>query len=1206
MAIKDLFLNDVTRDIAPVVYLHEQTPEKVAAEVSEYIITGGWPESHPNYKRVPNGIHEQYVRLLTAINKELDKPGGPELPTSWISGFYGSGKSSFAKLLGLALDGLELPGGKSLADAWLRRDTSPKAAELEKAWRELRQKINPIAIVFDVGSIALDNEHVHSAAVRQLQRRLGYCRADHAVCEYELKLERDGLYDDFLDVAQQTLGRSWDEAKNENLADDYFSEVIAKLFPTRYEDPQSWLDSHGGKPPVGKAPQNAADDIRDMLKFRSPGSHLFMVVDEVSQYVHENPDRQDRLRAFAQALGATLKGKAWLLALGQQKLDEDAGASTLIWARDRFPPHLRVDLAPTNIRDVVHKRLLQKNPAGEKELRQRFDKHRPELKLYAYGCSEISAEEFIETYPMLPGHIDLLLRVTSALRARSTRSQGDDQAIRGLLQLLGELFRAQKLADKDVGALVTLDLIYEIQHTALDSDTQSSMSRIMNECAAEPDDLKIRAAKVVSLLELIQETESTTAELVSQCLFDSLDRGNQVAEVTAALEWLLAHNLLGYSEKLGYKIQSTAGEEWERTKREIPVKREDISEQVQEALKYLIEDTDKPKYKERAFPIGGVYSDSGSKRDEKLVDPKDDASVQLDFRFLPRDQIEESLWRERSKESQLEDRLIWVCGDLSDIDDRVRQLVRCRSMIGKFSKKRGSLTQAKQMLLGQEEVRLDDLQSEVRKAVASAWRSGNFYFQGQSYPASDYNTFSTALTKTATNILATLFPHFDAINITPAELAQLTESELNGPSVKFTDEHLGILELDSGRFVSSCTGVVPRRIQEHIENEDGISGVGLLQHFGRPPYGYRPEVVKACVAGLLRGSKIKIQSIDAGGEITAIRDAGVADLFSSDRIFKRSEIYPVGDDDVGYQARAKICRFMAEQLKVTIDREDHLIADEVAKLFPQQAIRLREVMGKLSSLPNFTTVPSELAKLQKAVETCLQDVRHTKPTVAAVKRNLDALRDGIQLLNVFEAELDDASVAAVRKLHDVRQYQLTQLRQIGDLVGDVADSAERLDTQLAAERPWREINSLRSDIDAVTDAYQAARRDLINSQEQDTEAARSSIKMRPDFSRLSADQSHSVLRILDHAADDTSVEAVAPVLSDLRDPFTLRLQRAEESANDKLDEILSSGNKPLVQKVSLNLHNREVKDEADVDALLAEIRVQLIEQLANGVRIRLT
>ena len=81
--IKSLFQSDVTRDIPPVVYFHEQNPVKLADEVGEYIITGGWPESHPNHKRVPDGIHEQYVRLLNSIASELDKSGGPDLPNAW-------------------------------------------------------------------------------------------------------------------------------------------------------------------------------------------------------------------------------------------------------------------------------------------------------------------------------------------------------------------------------------------------------------------------------------------------------------------------------------------------------------------------------------------------------------------------------------------------------------------------------------------------------------------------------------------------------------------------------------------------------------------------------------------------------------------------------------------------------------------------------------------------------------------------------------------------------------------------------------------------------------------------------------------------------------------------------------------------------------------------------------------------------------------
>src|SRR5690606_23254218 len=111
--------------------------------------------------------------------------------------------------------------------------------------------------------------------------------------------------------------------------------------------------------------QDAVRAIADMLRLRSPGSTVFFIIDEVSQFVLGNKPRVDALRAFATALGAELGGKAWLWALGQQKLDEQADDSFLVWAKDRFPPKLRVHLEPTNIRDVVHQRLLRKKPELE-------------------------------------------------------------------------------------------------------------------------------------------------------------------------------------------------------------------------------------------------------------------------------------------------------------------------------------------------------------------------------------------------------------------------------------------------------------------------------------------------------------------------------------------------------------------------------------------------------------------------------------------------------------------------------------------------------------------------------------------------------------------------------------------------------------------------------------------------------------------------
>jgi len=1205
MLIRDLFVSDVTRDIPPVVYFHEQTPQKLADEVAEYIITGGWPEEHPNHRRVPNGIHEQYVCLLRAITAELDKPGGPELPASWISGFYGSGKSSFAKLLGLALDGVALPSGTSLVEALLARDTSPRASELRKAWHLLRQKIDPIAVVYDIGSFGRDNEHIHSATVRQVQRRLGYCTQDPLVADFELKLEREGKWQRFLQVAKEVLGKPWDEVKDKPMAEEDFSLVMSQMYPERYSDPMSWYTSRAGTHARSESPEEAVAAIRDMLRFRSPSSTLFIVVDEVSQYVLANKDRVDRLRAFASALGGTLKGKAWLLALGQQKLDEEADDSFLVWAKDRFPPKLRVHLAATNIRDVVHKRLLQKDPEKVDTLRKLFDKHRADLKLFAYGCEAVTPEEFVEVYPMLPGHIDLLLQITSALRTRSARAQGDDQAIRGLLQLLGELFRSQGLADMPVGSLVTLDQIYEVQYTALDSDVQASMARILDRCSDDASELLPRVAKAVALLELIQETVPTDAKLVAQCLFDRLDRGSLLGPVTEALEELRRRNLLGYSERHGYKIQSSAAEEWERERRDIPVARETISDTVRESLKYLLASPERPKHQGRPFPWAGIFSDGRRLKNVILEDPRDEASVRVDFRFLAREERTESTWVKRSAEQALENHLVWVSGDTDQLDHNVRELTRSRAMVRKYEPRKVSLSPPRKLLLQQEKNRMEDLEGTVRDSVAAAWMAGQIFFRGRPINPSDHGaTFPLCINAAASRVLPELFPHLVATSISPAELTQLLEPELSGPSPKFLTGELGILELDGGRYVPTCSGVIPRRVQEYIDAEGGISGTTLLAKFGAPPYGYTANVVKACVAGLLRAGKLRIQP-EGGAEITAIRDAGVRELFDKDRPLRRATLFPAGDDDIGPQARARICKFFERYLAHTMDREDHHIADAVAQHFPAQAQRLRDVLTRLSRLPDAPEPPATLTTLSDVLEQCVRTCRQTEPTVKLVKKHLDKLRDGFELLNLYDAELTSEAIGAVRDAAEVQNYQAKQLLEVAQVDSEVRAAIERVDSHLEAERPWRDIAALGGDLDTIREAYRTERARLLQRQEQQAEQARARVKAREGFSTLSADDSHKVLRPLTEALTNTTDDAVAPPLSALADPFALALRRAEDAANERLDEILCAGDQPMVQKVDLSLRNRELKDEADVEALLDEIRTRLLGVIKTNARVRL-
>lgn len=1210
MLVKDVFAADITRNIAPVVYFHEQSPEKLDEEVSEYIITGGYPESDPRYQRVKSGIHEQFVKLLSGISAELAKPSGPELPASWISGFYGSGKSSFAKLLGLALDGVDLPDGRSLAEVLLSRNDSPKAAEFNAAWEAVRGRVDPLAVVFDIGAVARDDEHIHAAVRREIQRRLAYCTVSHYVADFELRLELDGEWEEFLSLAQATLGKPWDEAKQDQLAEEEFSAVMHAMKPTLYQDPMTWIDSRAGtETGIGSSVTETTQAIAHMLRLRAPGKTLFIVVDEVSQYIFQNNNRMLKLQSFVSSLGQKLKGQVWLLATGQQTLEDSDDESNIGKLKDRFPPRLRVHLAPTNIRDVVHKRLLKKAPTREGDLRTLYQQYRSDLKLYGYNCQTITEEDFVEVYPMLPGYVDLLMQITTNLRTQSVRAKGDDYAIRGLLQLLGELFRELKLGDKPLGALVTLEDIYEVQASALDPDVQNTLARIFSHDAITEDPLALSAAKAVALLELIQEQEPTTAELVSQCLYNRLGMGNQTAAVTQALETLRSHGLLSYSEKTGYKIQSSAGQEWARERDSYTVPSDVISEMVSNKLKDLLGSVSNPRYKGNSFRWAAYYSDGRHQKDERLQVPTDLAVVTVDFRYLTnKEDRDPNRWVQESSRKGLRNRLIWVVGSLGDLDSKARELGRSRKMIERYSSRQSSLTPGKQRQLSDEDYRLrgsDGLEDKVKTAVARAFLEGELYFQGRRIDKAAHGSgFTSLLQSVGESIMAELYSRYVDIPVTPGELNQLLEPNLSGPSHKFMQDRLGILDLDGRKYIPSCNGEVPSRIAAYIQERNGAAGNVLLSDFGGPPHGYAPDMIKACLVGLLRAERIRIRP-EQGPEITSVRDPGARDMFTKDRDLKRAEILPPGDGGLTPRDRVSICQFFDQRLQVKLDRESDAIADAVFQQFPGLVTRLQDLERRYNRLPNRPDLPDVLVNLRRALEKCTRS-RQVQDTVLAVFKALDPLREGLEMLGIMESELNDGAVDAVRRAVEVQRNQVKQLAEV-EKIAEVQAEIDALAAQLRLDRPWRQIVELGPSLQAIEDHYRALRTTYLDRQEKEAETVRQQLRQRQGFRQLTDQQEEKVLRPLREAVYNTSTETLFPSLLQLKDSAVVKLGQAAEVANGYLDDILSEVNQEEVVRLNLNLTGREVSSPGDVEQLVAELKQRMLDQLKDkpNVRIRL-
>src|SRR4029077_6961309 len=111
--IGDLLTRDLSRKIEEIIHVDQADEQSVHAEITEYVAT--------------DSIREQYHDLLKAV---ADAPSDPhESVGVWVSGFCGSGKDSFAKNLGYALENRTVLGCK-FADLFKQQLTDPKTGDL--------------------------------------------------------------------------------------------------------------------------------------------------------------------------------------------------------------------------------------------------------------------------------------------------------------------------------------------------------------------------------------------------------------------------------------------------------------------------------------------------------------------------------------------------------------------------------------------------------------------------------------------------------------------------------------------------------------------------------------------------------------------------------------------------------------------------------------------------------------------------------------------------------------------------------------------------------------------------------------------------------------------------------------------------------------------------------------------------------------------
>ena len=683
--IRDLLKIDLSQPIEEVIKLGQQDERAVHTEISEYVPT--------------DRIREHYRKLLRAIAESKQEP--EEGVGVWISGFFGSGKSSFAKNLGYVLANRSVLGVPA-ADLFMGRMNDRRIAEYVDY---INKSIPTEVMMFDVSvdrSTLNQGERLAEVMYRVLLRELDYAE-DWTIANLEMTLEADERLTEFIERFEKKFkaqfnerNGAWRYRRKLGTRHSEASSILHEMDASTYPRPDSWAESPGGKS-ADISVRKLVEDTFDLMARRRAGRAAIFVIDEVGQYVARSADKILDLQGVVREFGhygrnMVIKKKAvapaWIMVTSQEKLEEvvssiDSKRVDLAKLQDSFKYH--VDLAPADIREVASKRVLTKSEAGEAELHRLFVTAQGQLNTFARlerstRRSEITEDEFVQFYPYLPHYIELSIDIMSGIRLQPGAPKHIGGANRTIIKQAYEMLVNERtaLGDKPVGVLVTLDKTFELVEGNLSSERQKDISDISSRF---PGNLwPARVAKAVTLLEFVRDLPRTEAN-ISALLYDALDAPSPLEHVREALATLQEHQFVRLVED-GYKLQTAQEKNWQTERQSLDPKDKQKNEIRREALGEAFNDPKLKTYRFedlRTFRVGITVDD---------VKVGEEGALTLQISVAEDDDDFARYCDERSQLSRApgqENSLFWVMQLSEEAKTETAELYRSREMVKKYN-----------------------------------------------------------------------------------------------------------------------------------------------------------------------------------------------------------------------------------------------------------------------------------------------------------------------------------------------------------------------------------------------------------------------------------------------------------------------------------------------------------------------------------------
>ncbi|MGG9959994.1 BREX system P-loop protein BrxC [Ferruginibacter sp. SUN106] len=1066
MLIKDILTIDLTEDIKNVIDLEDISEAAIQSEIESYIIT--------------DGLAKEYGNFVSIYTSNIIETG------VWLSGFYGSGKSYFGKLLGYMMSN-RLISGTPARDRILQRFTGIDDEALVKNSIAKLNSINSRVVFMDIAKQDTSKGFAY-ALFRNFLKSLELPENEHGFLLFSLMC--DAAYSNVTDFVQDKLGKSWTELKNNRTV------YIGKIKEIHLSLGNSEADYNNILTTIRREiDEFSASKLKEELNnyFNAvKDEKVVFLFDEASEAINQKKFTLLDLEGLSESL-SSLGGKVWTIAIAQEKLDDVINNSNVSKAQltkvtDRFKT--KIHLEATEVDVIIRSRLLKKNDAAVKKLKEHYQSNSGKIAdhsgLTGAGKTE-SVDSFVTYYPFYQNQFGLLQNFLFGRQGYASTKVAARGMIITTYDILKHEIQNEKIYNVATG--------WQIAKEAQPQPPVRLVNRFSNaETILRNEKIDLPGRHLLETIHFLTEAEvapTSLSNIVKAYIKAPEDFHASQAIITMALEALVEHKILLLSNGT-YRITSDIEQRLLDEMNQYPVQIFKKKQQVIAA------------FKNAAFIKAlGKINDNNTPYDFYITSDNDDEltnpglkQLKLKVKSLYSYGDDRSADIEQIKTQFQNDKdVIWLAPDnnhFKEIDKLLDEIERIKYLEEKYSNPNsdeGIIVRAFQAERSTKENWLKEL-------VEQSLVEGNSIYLYNTAQL-DKTNWQTTVNGLQRQVIQNVYSQRLSAQLSDA-VADRIIKEGNNQRLHtfFTGQGADFQFFDAqGNFIGESLKPA-EQILFKIRNTF-VDGATLEKDLEQPPTGFGFGTVITTVAALMRGGKIMAKH--NGSEKFSWKDDGVANIFGNAREFRKASFKAIAKSLNTTQKNSIVTALQEMECethtgkKIDWNTNDFDLVNavrELAKRFCDKVDDMKRQNKDFDSLfsnlenskdqiGNFTGAVSEANYIDKAESYLTQTDMYAKAVKEIVdaekfiRNNLDKIRQWKAFADGVSDELTKAAKADVNITTLVATFSslykgevVKNFKSLQDTVQKIKDAYFQL-MQTAATDMAAKYSILKKDADAL-------------------------------------------------------------------------------------------------------------------------------------------